>query len=249
MNQTDRTMHGYDGFAWFYEKYWGGPYYAQAFGVLERLLLKDLPPGSRILDLGCGTGHLSVRLSERGYKITGLDISEDMLAFARRKLPEAEFIRADARAFNLPSGFDAAVSGFESMSHILEPEGLTAAFVNTRLALSPGGLFVFDINTEETYRKLWHKSSAIVEDDHICIIRGGYEPGSALGLTDITMLRLDGEWKRTDLRLMQRGYSARIVREALLQAGFREAIGYRADEELGITGDFGVGRIFFRAVK
>jgi hypothetical protein len=89
----------------------------------------------------------------------------------------------------------------------------------------------------------------VVEDDHICIVRGSCEPRSSLGLTDITMLRFDTEWRREDVRLVQKGHSARIVRETLLQSGFREATGRRADRELGITGDFGIGRVFFRAVK
>jgi hypothetical protein len=141
-DRTDQTgretariiMSDYDGFAWFYEKYWGGAYYDRVFGVLEELLLKDLRPGARILDLCCGTGHLSVRLAERGFDVTGLDISGGMLAFAREKLPGAEFIQADARSFSLPESFAAAVSGFESW----KPRGLRP-LLQTPVALSYRG--------------------------------------------------------------------------------------------------------------
>src|SRR3974390_2519613 len=93
---------GYNGFAWYYDQYWGDEYYAQAFGILEQLLLNELPSGARILDVGCGTGHLSKRLFDRGYLVTGIDISEDMLEYARLKLPQAEFQKADACDFHYP---------------------------------------------------------------------------------------------------------------------------------------------------
>lgn len=77
------------------------------------LSLFPLPKGSAILDLGCGTGRHSVELAKRGYKVTGVDLSEGMLQVARAKAAvegvEVAFIQADAAQFQTDAPFDAAV--------------------------------------------------------------------------------------------------------------------------------------------
>src|SRR5687767_13351070 len=74
----------YDPFAWIYDTHWGGDYHAQAYEVLQRLLLRHLDPGARILDLCCGGGHVTADLVNHGWDVMGLDGSEEMLAHARR---------------------------------------------------------------------------------------------------------------------------------------------------------------------
>jgi SAM-dependent methyltransferase len=72
-----------------------------------------LPPGASILDVGCGTGRHSIELAKRGYAVTGLDLSDGMLAQAAEASKAAgvnvEWIRADATRFSLPRRYDAAV--------------------------------------------------------------------------------------------------------------------------------------------
>jgi cyclopropane fatty-acyl-phospholipid synthase-like methyltransferase len=78
--------------------------------ILEEL---KLPPGSHILDVGCGTGRHSVELAKRGYKVTGVDISSGMLSEAKKEANKAgikvEWIHADASKFTSPGSFDAAI--------------------------------------------------------------------------------------------------------------------------------------------
>ena len=78
--------------------------------LIEELALK---PGAAILDVGCGTGRHAVELARRGYKVTGIDLSTEMLKEAREKAKaagvEVSFIRADATDFNLPAKYDAAI--------------------------------------------------------------------------------------------------------------------------------------------
>src|SRR5215210_3625072 len=67
-------------------------------------------PGERVLDLGCGTGHLTAAMSAAGASVVGLDQSEEMLAQARFAFPALEFMRGDARDFRFDEPFDAVFS-------------------------------------------------------------------------------------------------------------------------------------------
>ncbi|HLO97984.1 MAG TPA: methyltransferase domain-containing protein [Fimbriimonas sp.] len=86
------------------------------------LSLYHLPPGSAILDVGCGTGRHSVELAKRGYKVTGLDMSPAMLAKAREKDPAGtvEWVEADATNFALDKVYDAAVCLCEGSLGLIE---------------------------------------------------------------------------------------------------------------------------------
>lgn len=86
----------YDPFAWIYERDWGSEYHDQALRILDRALLESLPPPARILDLCCGNGRLTEQLARRGYRVTGLDGSAEMLGYARQRVPDVDFLLADA---------------------------------------------------------------------------------------------------------------------------------------------------------
>ena len=129
----------YDDFAWFYNRYWSEEFHSAAFPILARIWLDRLPPGAHILDVCCGTGYLAALVAARGFRVTGLDVSREMLVYARANAPAAEFILADAASFRLPRVCDAAVSTFDSLNHLLEPAALEAAFRNIAGSLAPGG--------------------------------------------------------------------------------------------------------------
>ncbi len=235
----------YDPFAWFYDRHWGS-FSRQVLPVLERLVLGELPAGARILDLCCGTGHLAALLTERGFRVVGVDVSPGMLAFARVHAPQADFVLADARDFALPGAVDAAVSLYDSLNHILALDELARVFVNVRRALVPGGRFVFDLNMDEGYRGRWRGSSGLVEDDHALIARPAYDAQQRLARMDLTLFRLvDGIWRREDVTLLQRAYTESEVREALLGAGFADVVALDAERDLRMP--WGQGRTFFVA--
>jgi trans-aconitate 2-methyltransferase len=103
-------------------------------------LLEVLEPqsGERILDLGCGTGHLSARIAEAGAVVTGIDRSAEMIQEARSHYPHISFEVADARAFSFSEPFDAVFSN-AVLHWVKEPEQAIAC---VRRALKPGGRFV-----------------------------------------------------------------------------------------------------------
>ena len=106
-----------------------------AAGLLELL---DAKPGERILDIGCGTGHLSSQIAASGAQVTGIDRSPEMIEQARSAHPSLSFEVLDAREMKFPHPFDAAFSN-ATLHWITEPERAVAALAS---ALRPGGRFV-----------------------------------------------------------------------------------------------------------
>jgi SAM-dependent methyltransferase len=215
---------------------------------LEERVLVELPAGARILDLCCGTGQLAQMLLERGYQVTGLDGSAEMIRFARENAPAGEFIVDDARTFRLPAVYHAVVSAYDSLNHIMSLEELTQAFRNVYAALQDGGLFFFDLNMEAGYTLRWRGSFGLVEDQYACIIRASYQSAERLAQMLITVFRLEGEaWRRSDLRFSQRCYPEQDVRAALASVGFTDIQTYEAHRELGQPSE--IGRMFFSGRK
>lgn len=111
---------------------------------------------TRILDCACGTGNVSYELARRGFKVTGVDFSEEMIDVARQKttLFEADFgnsippqfIQADLCTIDLERQFDTITCLYDSLNYITAPELLQRAFTQIRKHLRPGGLFIFDLN-------------------------------------------------------------------------------------------------------
>src|SRR5688572_23767704 len=96
----------------------------RAQGYIEHVLsyvdriLEGLPARAKVLDLGCGTGQpIAGYIVERGFRVTGVDESDQMLKFAQQTIPEAELIRADMVTVELTDTFDAAVA-WDSMFHV-----------------------------------------------------------------------------------------------------------------------------------
>lgn len=106
-------------------------------GVLELL---NPAAGERILDIGCGTGHLTRRIADSGASVAGLDSSVDMIAAASKSYPEIDFLNADAADFRTDKPFDAIFSN-AALHWILPPEDAVRCM---SAALRPGGRLVVE---------------------------------------------------------------------------------------------------------
>lgn len=107
--------------------------------AIARLLPPAPPP--RLLDAGCGTGRVGIELARRGFDLLGVDVDEGMLAAARRKAPEFEWMLADLASLDLPRTFDLALLAGNVM--IFVGRGNERAVLrNLSRHLRPGGLLV-----------------------------------------------------------------------------------------------------------
>lgn len=104
-----------------------------------------------IVDLGCGTGEITVRLATLGYEVTGVDLSSDMLTVATKKAEHANvginWIQQDIRKLEGFSDIDVFVSYCDVLNYITEQEDLMSVFNRVYESLRPDGLFIFDIHS------------------------------------------------------------------------------------------------------
>jgi SAM-dependent methyltransferase len=143
--KSDREMRalvaqGYDRMGGAYTK-WALDGADPAREAYTRLLLEELPPGSRILDLGCGAGLPTTRALARRHRVIGVDLSFAQVARARRNVPQAAFLQADMAELALaPESLD-AIAAFYSLIHLPREEQV-ALLARLAAWLRPGGLLV-----------------------------------------------------------------------------------------------------------
>jgi SAM-dependent methyltransferase len=224
----------YDDFAWIYSKYWGPGAVALEMPVLERLLLHRLRPGARILDVCCGSGQIAARLLERGFSVTGADSSQVMLLYASEHAPLGEFFLADARSFTLDAPCDAAISTFESLNHMPSLDDLRAVFARVHAALVPGGIFYFDLNTDEGMRARWNGDMKIHDAGRVCHIRLGYSPETWTGRMHIAISPAGGDGPSQTFDIFERHFPAEDVQRALEAAGFTQVERHNSQRDLGL---------------
>ena len=143
--RTTLVAEGYDAMADAYLAWAAGIEGDPKVANLERLSAL-LPEGARVLELGCGAGDPCTRLLAARFDVTGVDLSAEQLARARRNVPSARFVQADLTTLELePASWD-AVAAFYVLNHV--PRDLLPGLL-ARIAVSlvPGGLFLASLGT------------------------------------------------------------------------------------------------------
>lgn len=171
-------MSAYESLAACYDELTYDIPYEKTLTFFERLCAREHVQPHSVLDLACGTGSLSLLLARRGYRVIGADLSSDMLAEAEQKaqaLPENRpfFICQPMQHLRLAEPVDAVICALDSLNYVTKPADCRKTFRRVYDALTPGGLFVFDINTPAKLRGLegehWQRSF----EEHI---EYAYEP-------------------------------------------------------------------------
>lgn len=133
--------------------------------------------GNRLLDVACGTGHSAIPMHRRGFRVTGCDISSEMLAIAREKLPESVALKeADVRQLPLFGSFDLVWALNDPLNYLLSHEEFRAALKGMAANVAPRGILIFDVNTVETYRTFFSEELK-VEVGGRSLIWKGLGPG------------------------------------------------------------------------
>jgi SAM-dependent methyltransferase len=148
----------YSDMAKFYDVLTDDVMYEKWAGYIERLFLRYKQKPEIVLDLACGTGSLSRLLSQRGYDVIGVDASPEMLSAASEKTAGLEkpplFVCQKMEALDLYGTVDCALCCLDSVNYLRNISSLNAAFKRVGLFLRPGGLFIFDVNTERKFKNM-----------------------------------------------------------------------------------------------
>ena len=134
-------------------------YLAKRVAYVERLV----PPGSEVLDVGCGTGVLASRLAARGFRVTGVDPSSGMLDVLRAHDTAVRAMQGDGTALPVPDGAFALVLCVAVMHHVAAPAAVRETLREMARAARPGGrILVWDHNPRNPY---WRRLMAKVPQD------------------------------------------------------------------------------------
>ncbi len=129
--------------------------------------------GKRLLDVGCGTGKSFLPMLERGWEVTGCDISASMLELARTKAgEEANLTVADMRDLPTFGEFDLVWALDDAVNYLLGSEELELALNGMRRNLTATGLLLFDVNTLHAYRTFFAETSAVERGGKRLVWRG-----------------------------------------------------------------------------
>jgi SAM-dependent methyltransferase len=225
----------YDNFAWLYNREWGA-FANNVFPLLKDIAGENLPDGAKVLDLCCGTGQLAKVLTEKGYEVTGIDGSQEMLCFAQDNAPSAKFISADARTFKLPPTFNAVFSTFDSLNHVMTLPEMQQVFKNVCNCLVSGGIFIFDLTTQKHFETHCRDLKQISETpDYFYVMLVNYKKESKLCQWQCTYFQRKGKmWQRSDVSLQQTHYTDAEIKKALEKAGFSNIRAYSATSDRGL---------------
>lgn len=179
-----------------------------------------------VVDLGCGTGTLTELMYRKGYDMIGVDRSESMLNAAMEKKDrsgsEILYLQQDMRELDLYSTVGTVFSVCDSLNYILEEEELLTVFSLVENYLFPGGLLIFDFNTDYKYREVIGNAT-IAENREDCsfIWENIYDIEEEINEYDLTLFvrEDDGRFRRFTETHLQRGYTLEQMSSLVRKAG------------------------------
>lgn len=248
----------YEQFAYTYDRLMEGmPYEEWLRFAQEGWISYGVVPTS-LVDLGCGTGSLAIPLASEGIQVTGIDLSEDMLAVAQDKADRhiypkggsLTWIQQDLREWQLPEQVDVVLSFCDCMNYLLEEEDVTQALRQTFHGLKSGGLFMFDVHPAEQLIRYMEAQPFFLNEDDVAYIWTSELDEERVqiehALTIFTQTD-SGHFRRIDEMHTQRAYPLQWLEEQLVEVGFVD-VKVGADFKWQVPSAFSE-RVFFAARK
>ncbi|MCI7107916.1 MAG: class I SAM-dependent methyltransferase [Lachnospiraceae bacterium] len=218
-------MDAYTSFAQVYDMFMDNVPYEQWCAYICAVLKENHITEGPVLDLGCGTGELTRRMAVSGYDLTGVDSSLEMLQIAQEKQTEQGilYLLQEMQELELDGCVRAVYSACDCLNYILEQDELMAVFTQVNQYLEPGGIFLFDVNTDYKYRQLLGEHTfAESRDEGAFIWDNYYDEEEAINQYDLTLFipEQDGRYRRFTETHFQRNYPLEQIRQMLEMAGF-----------------------------
>lgn len=216
----------YNGFARVYDKLQSVDY-EKIIAYIEQVIEKYNIRPELALDLACGTGNITIPLSERGYDMIGIDLSVDMLMEARSKAQreglDILFLNQDMTEFELYGTVDIILCMLDSLNYITDESGLEKVFSLAHNYLNPNGIMIFDINTEYKLSTVLGDNTFSYEEDGVFLVwRNAYDEKEKVCEFNLSFFETeDGEhYSRFDEYHYEKAYSVEKICEIVRSNGF-----------------------------
>ena len=216
-------MSSYESFAALYDRLMTDVDYDGWCDYLEESFARMKVQPKLVLELGCGTGNLTVRLANKGYSMIGLDNSSDMLSVALEKSQGLDilYLLQDMTQFELYGTVDAVVCSLDCLNYLTEEGMLEQCFSLVSLYLNPGGVFLFDLNTQYKMEHVLARETFLYDDGEVFYTwQSIWDEEYGECEYDLTFFVKEGNvYRRFEETHLQKAYSVSDVERALKQAG------------------------------
>lgn len=217
-------MDAYTMLARYYDRLTGDVPYERWADYIQRHFHRRKGEVRTVAELACGTGSLARLLAQRGYQVTAVDRSADMLCESDQKCRGLNVLLLcqDLSRLRLLQPVDAAVCCLDSLNYITRPSLLRRAFQRIYQSLEPGGLFLFDVKTPAALEGADRQIYLDETEEVYCVWRGEYFPRRRVcgyGI-DLFARQEDGSWLRGEEYHEEYAYTMEELEGWLREAGF-----------------------------
>lgn len=249
----------YGGFAGVYDYLMSDMPYGEWLGWLDAYWELNGRP-SRVVDLGCGTGTISLPLAASGLRVVGIDISETMLSVAQHKEAAArsdtpfagsvQWSCQDMRGWVWPEPADSVISLCDCMSYLLTEDDVRRTIGRVWEGLAPGGTFIFDMHHRNRIEEYAAGEPFILDEDDVSYIwTCELDEGTGTVTHRLSFFIREGDrYVKVVETHRQRAYAEKTIVRLLEEAGF-ENIRSFADFSFEPIDDDSTLRMFFAARK
>lgn len=246
-------MESYEALAASYDELTEDVAYEKRADFVEKLFLRAKRPVKTLLDLACGTGTMTEIFARRGYRVTGVDLSPEMLAQAQQKLaaldPPPLLLCQSMPRLRLLEPVDAAICCLDSINYLTKPRDVQRTFARLYDAVAPDGALVFDVHAASKMEKLDGAVLLDEREDVFCLWRTRCRKNVKMLDYEVDLFRLrpDGTWERDFEEHHQRAYTVGELTAWLEEAGFT-AVRTHGELKMRCANERD-GRIYFSCIR
>lgn len=225
-------MASYGDFAYYYDSLTENVDYEKRCEYISSLLAENGVGEGILLDLACGTGTVSIIMSQLGYDVIGVDSSEDMLSVAQEKKMESEediiFLCQKMQELDLFGTINAAISTLDSINHVTQKETVKEIFRRVSLFMEDKGIFIFDVNTPYKHKEVLGDNTFVYDTDEVYCVWQNTTDESLLTKVNLDIFEKDEDDEETYYRyceeFFERAYELQDIKKWLEECKF-EVIG------------------------